>query len=101
MKLRWTIRARRDLLAIGRYIARHDTGAARQWVERLRAQGRAAARRPLAGRRVPELRRNDIREMLLRNYRVVYRVHKGAVHILTVFEGHRRLVTADVQDVDD
>jgi toxin ParE1/3/4 len=70
MTLRWTDHARRDLLAIGRYIARDNPIAARQWVERLRA--RQAANMPLAGRVVPELQRDNVREVLLGTYRIVY-----------------------------
>ena len=88
-KLFWTDRARRDLLAIGRYIARDNPRAARTWVERLRARARQAAEMPLAGRTVPERQDQEVREVILRNYRIVYRLHKDAIHVLTVFEGHR------------
>lgn len=33
MKLRWTRRARQDLIEIGRYIARDKPEAARRWAE--------------------------------------------------------------------
>jgi toxin ParE1/3/4 len=89
VRLRWTDRARRDLLSIGRYIAQDNPSAARQWVERLRQRARQAAARPLAGRVVPELQQNDVREVFLRTYRIVYRVRKGTIDVLTVFEGHR------------
>lgn len=89
MRLRWTDRARRDLLAIGRYIAHDNPAAARQWVERLRTRARQAATMPMAGRVVPELLRDDIREVFLRTYRIVYRVREDAIDVLTVFEGHR------------
>ena len=62
MKLRWTDHARRDLLAIGRYIARDNLHAARRWVEQLRERARRAAENPLTGRVVPELGRDDVRE---------------------------------------
>ncbi|MDQ2695860.1 MAG: type II toxin-antitoxin system RelE/ParE family toxin [Pseudomonadota bacterium] len=91
MKLLWTHRARRDLIAIGRYIARDSPAAARQWVEQLRQRMGKAAETPLAGRVVPELGQKEIREVFLRNYRIVYRVQQEAVVILTVFEGHRLL----------
>ena len=54
MKLRWTDHARRDLLAIGRYIPRDDPPAARRWNEQLRERARLAAENPLAGRLVPD-----------------------------------------------
>lgn len=38
---------------------------------------------------VPELNREDIREVLLRSYRIVYRVRPDGIVVLTVFEGHR------------
>lgn len=88
-RLRWSRRARRELLAIAEYIARDDPSAARRWVNRLRERARAAAAVPSSGRRVPELGRNDVREVLVRSYRIVYRVLDDEIHVLTVFEGHR------------
>lgn len=89
MKLYWTDRARRDLLAIGRYIARDNPKAARVWVERLRAKAKSAAEMPLKGRIVPERENENVREVFLKNYRIVYEVHKESIRVLTVFEGHR------------
>ena len=89
MKLFWTDRARRDLLAIGRYIARNNPRAARSWIDQLRARARKAAEMPLAGRTVPERKGHEVREVFLRNYRIVYRMQEDAIHVLTVFEGHR------------
>jgi plasmid stabilization system protein ParE len=71
VKLRWTDRARRDLLDIGRYIAQDNTAAARSWVERLREKARHAAANPLAGRVVPEWQSDDVREVFLKAYRIV------------------------------
>ena len=100
MILRWTDRARRDLLAIGRYMARDNPAAARQWVERLRERARQAATTPQAGRMVPELRREDIREVFLRTYRIVYRVREQTIDVLTVFEAHCRFDTTDLPELD-
>lgn len=44
---------------------------------------------------VPEIRLEAVREVLLKAYRIVYRVRGDEVHVLTVFEGHRRF-PADV-----
>lgn len=89
MKLRWTGRARRDLVEIGAYIARDNRGAARRWVERLRERARKAAGAPRTGRVVPELGRDEVREVFLETYRIVYEIREDAVYVLTVFEGHR------------
>ncbi len=85
----WTERALTDLEAIGDFIAMDNPVAAEKWVGVLMATAEQAARAPMSGRRVPELGRNDVREVFKRTYRIVYRVQKERVEILTVFEGHR------------
>ncbi len=91
MRLRWTKRAQRELLTIAEYIGRDSHQAALSWLNRLREQTRLAAEHPYTGRAVPELGRNDIREVLLRSYRMVYLVGEDEIDVLTVFEGHRQL----------
>ncbi|HSP81241.1 MAG TPA: type II toxin-antitoxin system RelE/ParE family toxin [Myxococcaceae bacterium] len=88
-RVRWTQRSIEDLRAIGHYIAEDNPPAARQWLERLRQRAHQAAATPRAGRRVPELGREDIREVFLRSYRIVYRLARDGIEVLTVFEGHR------------
>jgi toxin ParE1/3/4 len=94
-RLRWTRRAKRDLLEIGDYIASDDPIAARRWIERLRARAVLAAKTPNAGRVVPEVGRDDVREVFVRTYRIVYRVMSREIVVLTVFEGHRRFSPED------
>ena len=89
--IRWTDRAVADLIAIGDYIAHDNPGAARAWVERLRQRAHAASELPNSGRVVPEIARSDVREVFVRNYRIVYRVIPNEIVVLTVFEGHRLL----------
>ena len=96
--IRWTERAVADLIAIGEYIAADKPSAARSWVERLRHQAELAAVTSLAGRRVPEIERDDVRETFLRSFRIVYRVDAGGITVLTVFEGHRLLREGDIDD---
>jgi hypothetical protein len=49
------------------------------WFERLRARARCAAQIPWAGWVVPDLGRNDIREVFLRTYRIVYLITESTV----------------------
>ncbi|WP_043413769.1 type II toxin-antitoxin system RelE/ParE family toxin [Archangium violaceum] len=86
----WTERALKDLRAIGDYIAGDDPVAAERWVGLLIATAESAAATPFAGRVVPELRRDEVREVFRKTYRIVYRVREQTIEILTVFEGHRR-----------
>lgn len=97
MRLLWSHRARRDLVAITGYIVPDSPPAARRWAERLRTAAARAAEMPLAGRVVPELRRDDVREVLVRSYRIVHQVRDDTVVVLTVFEGHRLLPVPAVE----
>lgn len=74
MKLRWSQQAQDDLVEIALYIAQDNPIAARAWVKRLRERARQAAASPLAGRYVPERRRENIREVFLRSYRIMKRL---------------------------
>ena len=85
----WTEKALADLEAIGDYIAADSPAAAMRWVEELMAAAKKASHTPRAGRRVPEIGRDDIREVIKRKYRIVYEVREFRLDVLTVFEGHR------------
>jgi addiction module RelE/StbE family toxin len=94
----WTERAREDLADVFRYIARDNREAAARWVGRLIEHVENAAGTPLGGRVVPEVQRDDVREVFLRTYRIIYRVAGEDIRVLTVFEGHRRLRNEDLDD---
>ena len=103
MKLRWTLGARDDLVAIARFIAESNELAARNWIGRLRSQAKRATRFPKSGRVVPELAREDVRELLWRGYRIIYLLRGDEVLVLSVFEGHRqiRLTGDDLAGTDE
>lgn len=88
-RVRYSKEALTNLVELAEYISRDDPGAALRWVSKLHKRFHQAAVAPLTGREVPQLRRPDVREVLLRTYRLVYQVKKGEVLLLTVFEGHR------------
>lgn len=83
--------AKRDLEEIAAFIARDDEDAALRWVDRLVNRALDLARAPRSGRVVPELGESDIRQVLVRPYRIVYRIEPQRVLVLTMIEGHRRL----------
>lgn len=96
----WTDRAIRDLDEIADHIARDNQAAAERWIAILMKTAEHATTIPLAGRRVPEIGRDDVREVFKRTYRIVYRVRDGRVEVLTVFEG-RRTFPADIGAEDN
>ena len=96
--VRWTRGAVSDLREIRSFIAVDDPLAADRWVQRLRDRARLAADHPLGGRVVPEFGRDEVREVLVRTYRIVYRVLPDEILVLTVFEGSRLLHPSDMAD---
>ncbi len=87
-----------DLLAIEEHIARDNPAAAEALVARLLARTRLLADHPAIGRVVPEIANPDVRELIERGYRVVYRRRPDVVEVLTVFEGHRLLREEEIGD---
>ena len=65
------------------YIAKDSPAAARRWIDELFAFTATLARLPERGRRVPDLPRPDLRELLLGNYRIVYRLESRRITVLT------------------
>ncbi len=72
------------------YSAKDSPAAARRWVDELFESVATLSRMPERGRRVPEMTRTDVRELLFGSYRVVYRIEPRRVAILTVRHLRRR-----------
>ena len=94
--IRWSARAMRDVDQIATYIARDNPKAAREWIAKLRKTAENAARMPLAARIVPEIQRDDVREVFLRSYRIVYGVRDDHILVFTIFGGGKQLPDAAV-----
>jgi toxin ParE1/3/4 len=97
----WTERSVASLEAIGDFIAIDDPKAAARWLARLVKRTEAIAALPHGGRIVPEVGRDDVREVFVRTYRIVYQVREDAIYILTVFNGRRLLHESDLDDLID
>ncbi len=97
MKVVWTDRAKLRLREIQEYIAAESPRIAPEVVRRLVTRSRQLATLPLSGRAVPEYRRDDIRELLERPYRIIYLVLPGQqrVDVLTV-RHYRQLLPSDL-----
>ncbi len=87
--IRWTPQAADDLQAIHDFVARDSPQYARAEVERILAAIDQLEAFPLSGRVVPEHQIEDVRELIERPYRIVYRVRREAVHILLIFRASR------------
>ncbi|WP_295392070.1 type II toxin-antitoxin system RelE/ParE family toxin [uncultured Thiodictyon sp.] len=100
MRVRWTDQAFLRLAEIEDFIARDNPKAGARMAERIIDRGDALADQPYLGRPLPELPGTELREVIVGNYRIIYRVREDQVEVLTVFEGHRRLPTEDLPEGD-
>jgi toxin ParE1/3/4 len=91
MKVRWSHEALERLIEIEEYISKDSRARAIQFVDQLIEHAELLSNKPRMGRTVPELASPDIRELVFRKYRIVYRLKANCIEILTVFEGHRRI----------
>ena len=86
----WLPLAVQRVSQIAQAIARDRPGAATRWVDAVFAAVTPLAEFPDSGRVVPEVSRQDIREVFHGEYRIVYKVETRRVAILTVRHGRRR-----------
>lgn len=92
MSITWSREAGENLVEIEEFIARDSLERAVRFVDALIDHAEAIlADNPRSGRIVPETGNPDMRELIYRGYRIVYRLKVDVPEILTVFEGHRLL----------
>ncbi|MGH2587168.1 MAG: type II toxin-antitoxin system RelE/ParE family toxin [Dehalococcoidia bacterium] len=87
----WGARARNDLASTAEYIAQDSPRAARAWMTRVIRATERLQDAPLSGRIVPEYDEHEIRELIVGNYRIIYRVTALGVEIARVWHGARSL----------
>lgn len=91
MKVIWTREALQKLNGIEDFIRSNNPERAEIFINYLIEQGELISRNPKIGRIIPEILNPEIREIIVNKYRVVYKINKKNIIILTVFEGHRLL----------
>lgn len=90
----WSEEAARDLAEITHFVSTSSPVNARKLLAQLRTRAATLERAPLRGRIVPELAGYGIRswrELVVRPYRLVYRVASKKVFVLAVLDGRRDL----------
>ncbi len=87
--IRWSPQAVGDLEAIRDYIARDSPVYAQLLIEEIVNQVDQLESFASLGRVVPEIGREDLRELIVGAYRIVYRGFKGAVEVITICRATR------------
>ena len=87
----WSLQARDDLSEIVTFIAADNPTVAEEFGFRLMSKVDVLANFPLIGRVVPEENDENIREIILRPYRIIYQVlaEKQVVAIARIWHGAR------------
>ena len=92
MKIHWSVIAEADLDDIYDYIARDVPYYAELFVDRLIEASDKLEEHPRLRRKVPEADdRDDVRELIVQGYRIIYLLQTEQLQILTVLHGSRDL----------
>jgi toxin ParE1/3/4 len=101
MKLVWSPLALERVTEIALYFAEErpgvaDPGVAEPWVEEIFAAVERLESFPLSGRMVPEANRQDLREVIHGDFRIIYRVEEHQLSVLTVRHARQQLEPSEL-----
>ena len=92
VKINWTSQAKNDLISIAEYIAKDSQKFAKIQIKIIRSRTNQLIKFPNSGRIVPEISDPEIREIIIGNYRLIYRtVSDQQIDILAVHHSARKL----------
>jgi toxin ParE1/3/4 len=98
MKVHWTNRATARLRAIQQHIAKDSPQSARTEVEKILRRSWQLAEPPEIGHPVPGYDAEELREVLIRPYRLIYRLQETQIDVITVLH-YRQLLPADLENL--
>ena len=90
----WSFRAAADLESIVEYIFRDSEFYGRAVARELVAVARSLATFAERGRIVPEYEDSTVRQLIVRRYRLVYRVKPDRVEVLRIIHGAQQMPPA-------
>ena len=96
MKLTWTNEALNRLIEIEDYISEDSPRRALNFVNQIIHKAESLKKHPRKGRIVHEFSIPEIRELIYKNYRIVYIIRKESLEILTVFESHKLIRRGEI-----
>jgi addiction module RelE/StbE family toxin len=96
VKLAWTQEALEKLVEIEEYISKDSPARAEKFINQLIGRAESLSKNPNKGRIVPEFLIPELRELIFKNYRIVYLLRKYSIEIITVFESHRLIRKSEI-----
>ena len=100
MKIFWSPLAVERTSEIAEYITIDNPSAAIAWVEKVFEKVDLLKLSPKMGREVPEISRKEIREIIFGNYRIIYRIEKKKISILTIRHGKQILPVDEILETN-
>lgn len=92
VEIKWTLHALHDIESIAEFIAQDSEHFAVIQINKFFIRSQILEKFSFAGRVVPELGDEHIRELIEGNYRIIYRVvSKNRVDILTIHQSYQLL----------
>ncbi|MBE9480900.1 MAG: type II toxin-antitoxin system RelE/ParE family toxin [Bacteroidetes bacterium] len=92
VKIIWTDQAIEDINNIAEFIAKDSEKYAKIQVERFFDRTETLINYPQSGRIVPEINNQAIRELIIGNYRIIYKIiSQKRIDIITVHHSRRLL----------
>ena len=91
VEVKWTKNALDELDCIAEYISKDSPKYADFLVKQIYEMIDHLNQFPKIGRIVPETNNSNIREILFRNYRIIYLIKKEHLEIISIFHGSRVL----------
>lgn len=91
MKVVWTDEAKAHLASIYEFIKRDAPFYAVQIVDKLTRRVDQLTNHPRSGRIVPKYDDENLRELIARPYRLIYRIKFDRIDIIAVFHGAQQL----------
>ena len=87
--VKWSVPAKDDLKQIHDYIAKDSKYYAQNVVQEIVAKSEKLTDFPEIGRAVPEISDQNIRELIVYSYRLIYEISKTGIEILAIIHGRR------------
>jgi toxin ParE1/3/4 len=97
MYIIWSPLALDRISEIAGYIAHDKPSAAEKWVRALFSKVEQLEVSPELGRVVPEIGNSQFRELIYHNYRIIYRIEKIRISILTVRHARQLLPIDEIK----
>ena len=98
VQIRWTLIATDDLKSIYEYIARDSKKFAKIEVVKIKLRTQLLKDKPFLGKQVRERSDSRIRELIVGNYRIIYKVvDVKQIDILTIHHSSRDLRSREIE----